>query len=959
MQPSYSFDNAKVLTGIWEVVGTELVLFSLFCMGFVVCRPRGVQKTLQNLLRGEVPRNLKSKEANKGLQAKKLIEDDSSPGSEADATPTPARSRSLNLGKDGFGFRRRTISSGTISTCVGSLSPTVSFGTCSTSSMDSVASVTSDAGAHAHALRIRKALQEKQLDQALSCARTMEGEGCTVPVACIMACARLAREMNRRPEELLEALPQSLQSAKSLPGLLEHAAKAGDVTLMRVIHARLDEMKVTLSACAVEALLRAYAVACDGGAVEVFDNLVKQGYVPSESVLIAVISLCAESKHVKLAERVMEHAKQTGKQVPLEIFAALLKVYCHSKMHHKACDLYAEMQRNGVKPDTVVYGSLIRSAVECSRLELARQLFKESGNPDLLNYMSLIRAAGREKDVPKAMALLEELEHSPAGADITAYNCVLEVCATSCALDEAEKLMKRMEASGQVDVVSYNTYLKVLLAQGKRARTMPMLAEMRARGLAPNSVTYNSIVKDAVTNQDVGHAWVIVDQMEKDGVMPDAFTCAIIMKGVRHSCTPDDVDKIIAVIERVGIIPDEVLVNCLLDACVRFRCVQRISRILDQFRATGVIPSLHTCATLIRAYGHGRRLDRAQSLWRELIEDRRQAPSEEVFGAMVDACLQNSDVHAAVGALRAIKKASQDLSKSSGTISTLIKACAQLKESKLALEVYDEVKDICLVTKVAYNTLIDSVVRQGDMPRATEIFKHMGLKAVTPDLITYSTLIKGHCARGDLEQGLMLLSQMQRLGIKPDQILFNSILDGCAHKQMRTLTEMVLADMEKAGIAPSNFTLSILVKLYGRCNDLPKAFEVVDTYPRQYGFTLNAQVFTCLMSACIANGELGKAMEVHQRMETEGCPGDAKTYSTLVNGCLKHNDLAGAVRLVEEALDRTPRVWLSPETVEGVLFMTSRRGRVDDLGRPLLDRLLAAGISVPDRVRSTMNAARG
>merc|ERR1719198_940937 len=120
-----------------------------------------------------------------------------------------------------------------------------------------------------------------------------------------------------------------------------------------------------------------------------------------------------------------------------------------------------------------------------------------------------------------------------------------------------------------------------------------------------------------------------------------------------------------------------------------------------------------------------------------------------------------------------------------------------------------------------------------------------------PDLISYSTLIKGHCSRGDLEQGLQLLGLMQRRGIAPDAVLFNSILDGCAHKQMRTLTEQVLGDMEKAGIAPSNFTLSILIKLYGRCSDLEAAFSVVETFPGKYGFKVNAQVYTCLMSACI------------------------------------------------------------------------------------------------------------
>merc|ERR550537_1816450 len=145
---------------------------------------------------------------------------------------------------------------------------------------------------------------------------------------------------------------------------------------------------------------------------------------------------------------------------------------------------------------------------------------------------------------------------------------------------------------------------------------------------------------------------------------------------------------------------------------------------------------------------------------------------------------------------------------------------------------------------------------------ATGIFREMGLKNVTPDLISYSTLIKGYCVKGELEPAMQLFTLMRKRGIKPDGILFNSILDGCAHKQMRTLTEQVLTDMEQEGVRPSNFTLSILVKLYGRCGDVEQAFDVVETYSKKYNFEPNIQVYTCLMSACISNKELPRALRV-------------------------------------------------------------------------------------------------
>merc|ERR1719473_140919 len=159
--------------------------------------------------------------------------------------------------------------------------------------------------------------------------------------------------------------------------------------------------------------------------------------------------------------------------------------------------------------------------------------------------------------------------------------------------------------------------------------------------------------------------------------------------------------------------------------------------------------------------------------------------------------------------------------------------------------------------------------------------------------------------------------------------------------------------MEAAGIAPSNFTLSILVKLYGRCKDLNRAFEIVEEYPTKYGFQINAHTYTCLMSTCISNNQTAKALEVFDAMKAQGCHPDAKTYSTLINGCLKSGDMEAAVRLVNATLDDGQN--LDTALIEDVLFMLSRRQMADTCGVPLIARLNSLGIEVSDRARGSMS----
>merc|ERR1740117_1123233 len=132
------------------------------------------------------------------------------------------------------------------------------------------------------------------------------------------------------------------------------------------------------------------------------------------------------------------------------------------------------------------------------------------------------------------------------------------------------------------------------------------------------------------------------------------------MKGVKHTSCSEDVDKIVDLIQRAQVTPDEVLVNCLLEAYVRLRNIPRLVQILESFKSTGVVPSLHACALLIKAYGHSQRLDCAWAVWHELINDRKVKPNEEVFASMIDACLASADLEIAVVVFREMKGVAND-----------------------------------------------------------------------------------------------------------------------------------------------------------------------------------------------------------------------------------------------------------------------------------------------------------
>ena len=102
--------------------------------------------------------------------------------------------------------------------------------------------------------------------------------------------------------------------------------------------------------------------------------------------------------------------------------------------------------------------------------------------------------------------------------------------------------------------------------------------------------------------------------------------------------------------------------------------------------------------------------------------------------------------------------------------------------------------------------------------------------------------MKGYCSSGDLDGALELLKD-----IEADEVMFNSLLDGCAKQQAREL-------LTNAGVVPSNFTLSIMIKLFGRTRHLDEAFALVQELTTEYNFQPNMPVYTWLMQACFHEG---------------------------------------------------------------------------------------------------------
>ena len=231
--------------------------------------------------------------------------------------------------------------------------------------------------------------------------------------------------------------------------------------------------------------------------------------------------------------------------------------------------------------------------------------------------------------------------------------------------------------------------------------------------------------------------------------------------------------------------------------------------------------------------------------------------------------------------------------------STLVKGFAAAGRSAEAMVLWQDIRaEGRQVNTVLYNCLIDAQARKGMTEEIATSFAAMKMDSIPADSITYSTMVKAHCVKNDRQKALDVLKDLQSEGLLKYCIIFNTILDYCTKNNQMSVADRVLEDFEKLKIPPSNFTVGMLVKMYGRRRMLDKAFQVAEDMPKRWGFAPNPQVYTCLMSACFLNNNLPRALKVFEDLRGQGA--DFKSYNVLITGFLRAGKSCEAACLVEE-----------------------------------------------------------
>merc|ERR1719261_1079573 len=550
-------------------------------------------------------------------------------------------------------------------------------------------------------------------------------------------------------------------------------------------------------------------------------------------------------------------AAERKEEVDISKHVAMMRARSKENDLEGAMQVFRKLQSSGVQLTALAYNALLDSCVQCGKVNVALQHFKEMkdlGLVDVVSYNTLLKAYLKQGQIVKARKLLTEMAESQI----------------------------------QANQVTYNEMLNALVAVKDRHEMWALVREMNAIGMRPNSVTCSIILKSLTAHSasdDVRQAMALIDNLHED--MDEVLFASVIEACVRVG----QLDLLSSKLQQYAGLGGLAGLTAptygsMIKAYGRARDIERVRELWNEMRRRHVTPTSITLGCMVDALVCNGLPDEAFDLVREIRD-------ESEFADILNTVIY----------------------------STLLKGFAQARQPGRVQDVFEEMKEMGIsCNTVSYNTMLDANARTGKMDRADELFREMQESGVTPDVITYSTLVKGYCQAGDIDQGFQVLKDMVKSGVhEPDEILYNSLLDGCAKQHRVDDALKLVEDMYKHQVRPSNFTLSILVKLLGRSRRLNQAFSMVEETCKRFDLQANIHVYTCLIFACFQNRQMPRALQLHDSMITEaGVEPDERTCAVLARGCLTAGSCEKAANVVRAAYRLNPQGLVMPKRAPGI-----------------------------------------
>ncbi|KAI3687952.1 hypothetical protein L1987_81657 [Smallanthus sonchifolius] len=268
----------------------------------------------------------------------------------------------------------------------------------------------------------------------------------------------------------------------------------------------------------------------------------------------------------------------------------------------------------------------------------------------------------------------------------------------------------------------------------------------------------------------------------------------------------------------------------------------------------------------------------------------------------------------------------EDMRPNEFTVISVLQVCAQSNDLDLGMKVHRYVLDIEVkIDLLVCNAFIAMYAKCGSLDYAKQLFEEMSEK----DEISYGSMIFGYMLHGFVDKAMDLFRKMDKPGLST----WNAVISGQFQNRHYEAVVDLFIEMQIDGFKPDTVTLSNIFPTLSHLSKLKGGKEmhayairnyydkniyvataIIDTYAK-LGFLKGAQIvfnqskkksvviFTSLISAYSAHGEVKSALDLFNNMINQGIQPDPVTFTSVLSACAHSGLVDEAWRIFNSMLN--------------------------------------------------------
>ena len=386
--------------------------------------------------------------------------------------------------------------------------------------------------------------------------------------------------------------------------------------------------------------------------------------------------------------------------------------------------------------------------------------------------------------------------------------------------------------------------------------------DMINKGVAPNLITFNTIIDAFIRNKNTEKAFNIFNDMINQKINPDNFTLSTLFKGINKPEHYKYLTQGVEIINKNIYPVDIILINVLLDACIKLKDKKNFCEIFENIiekKYKNISPDLITYNTFIKGCSKFRLYDKVEFAFNHLINNSKETniiPNDVTFNSLIDVYVSQKNMDKVLQTVNMMQK--YKIFPDNYTYTTIIKGLN---------------KNSLLKNNQSQNsTMTNSTTNNNSTNTNPEIFSNI-----------------------ELDLAFKLFNHVRVIS-KPDEILYNCIMDACLRfNKIDKMLEMY-EEMIQSGIKPSSITCGIVIKAYGMKGDLNSALNIYYKM-KQEKIEISNITYGCLINACIKNNDLNKAFELYESLKNESYEMNTILYTTLIKAYTKQKDINKVIEI--------------------------------------------------------------